>query len=55
MFFFCEQDLTQAVKCKRVAATFVLDKRVRQYATDLGDSRLLTKRTGGDMVATEAE
>ena len=53
--FFCEQDLTQAVKYKRVAATFALDKRVRQYATDLGDSRLLTKLAGGDMVATEAE
>ena len=48
--FFCEQDLTQAVKYKRVAATFALDKRVRQYATDLGDSRLLTKLAGGDMV-----
>ena len=53
--FFCEQDLTQAVKYKRVAATFALDKRVRQYAMDLGDSRLLTKLAGGDMVATEAE
>ena len=53
--FFCEQDLTQVVKYKRVAATFALDKRVRQYATDLGDSRLLTKLAGGDMVATETE
>ena len=44
--FFCEQDLTQAVKYKRVAATFALDKRVRQYATDLGDSWLLTKLAG---------
>ena len=43
------------MKYKRVAATFALDKRVRQYATDLGDSRLLTKLAGGDMVATEAE
>ena len=45
------------MKYKRVffAATFALDKRVRQYATDLGDLRLLTKLAGGDMVATEAE
>ena len=57
MFFFCEQDVIQPVKYKRVffAATFALDKRVRQYATDLGDLRLLTKLAGGDMVATEAE
>ena len=53
--FFCEQVLTQVGKYKRVAATFVQDKRVRQYATDLGDSRLLTKLARGDMVATEAE
>ena len=53
--FFCEQDLTQAVKYKRVAETFAFDKRVRQYATDLGESQLLTKLAIGDMVATEAE
>ena len=55
MFFFCEQYLTQAVKYKHVAATFALDKRVCQYATDLGELRLLTKLAGGDLVATEAE
>ena len=52
---FCEQDLTQAVKYKRVAATFAVDKIVRQYATDLDDLRLLTKLAGGDMAATGAE
>ena len=43
------------MKYKRVAATFASDKRVRQYAADLGDSRLLTKLAGCDRVATEAE
>jgi hypothetical protein len=53
--FFCDQVLTPTDKYRRVAATFALDKRVRQYATDLGDSRLLTKLAAGDVVATEAE
>lgn len=37
------------------ASTFELDFKVRKCATELNDSRLLTKLAGGDMVAIDAQ
>lgn len=53
--FFCDKSISSSDRYKRVASTFDLDRKVRKCATDLCDSRLLTKLAGGDMVATEAE
>lgn len=53
--FFCDEPLKSDDKYRRVASTFDLDSCVRKCATDLGDSKLLTKFATGDMVAIEAE
>ena len=53
--FFCDADIEASDPYRRVAATLEIDKKVRRCATDMVDTRLLTKLAGGDMVAIEAE
>ena len=36
------------------ASTFEIDNKVRKYATELHDTKLLSKLAGGDMVAIDA-
>ena len=45
--FFCEDSECHAVLHK--ASTFAFDSRVRRYAIELNDTRLLAKLAGSDM------
>lgn len=49
--FFCDEVIKEGL---RKAATFDLDKKVREAAKMIGDRRLLRKLSEGDMVAIDA-
>ena len=53
--FFCDEKISPSDKYRRTAGTFDLNGKVRQCATELSESRLLTKLEAGDMVATDTE
>ena len=53
--FFCDEIISPSDKYRCTAATFDIDGKVRQCATEPSEFRLLLKLAADDMIATDAE